>query len=153
MKKLFLLAIAAVLFYGCSKSNSGSSAKPSATQWTLYGVTYKGVTTGYNDTTTGLGILVSVDAKGNSLSVIFFSHPTANGTYVVTDESPTPANSVTIQMYVYNGSSGEIYTSTGKTGDQLDLTIVNEKVKVSFTGITLANGSTTATGTGTAIQQ
>jgi hypothetical protein len=85
--------------------------------------------------------------------VIFFSHPSANGTYVVTDESPTPANSVTIQMYVYNGSSGEIYTSTGKAGDQLNLTIVGQKVKVSFTDITLANGSTTATGSGTALQQ
>jgi hypothetical protein len=116
-------------------------------------VTYTGITTGYNDTTTGLGILVSVDAKGNSLNVIFFSHPSANGTYVITDESPTPANSVTIQMYVYNGSSGEIYTSTGKAGDQLDLTITNDKVKVSFTDITLANGSTTATGSGTALQQ
>jgi hypothetical protein len=151
MKKLFLLAIAAVLLYGCSKSNSGTSS--STSQWTLNGVTYKGITTGYNDTTTGLGILVSVDAKGNTLNVIFFSHPSANGTYVVTDESPTPANSVTIQMYVYNGSSGEIYTSTGKAGDQLDLTITNDKVKVSFTDITLANGSTTATGSGTALQQ
>ena len=151
MKKLFLLAITAILFYGCSKSNSKASS--SSSQWTLNGVTYTGITTGYNDTTTGLGILVSVDAKGNSLSVIFFSHPTANGTYVVTDESPIPANSVTIQMYVYSGGSGEIYTSTGKTGDQLDLTITDEKVKVSFTDITLANGSTTATGSGTALQQ
>ena len=150
---LFLLALTAGLFYGCSKSNSNSSATPSTTQWTLNGVTYKGVTTGYTDTTSGLGILVSVDAKGNSLSVIFFSHPSANGTYVVTDESPTPANSVTIQMYVYSGGAGEIYTSTGKTGDQLNLTITDEKVKVSFTDITLANGSTTGTGSGTALQQ
>jgi hypothetical protein len=152
MKKLFLLAITAVLFYGCSKSNSGSSATPSTTQWTLNGVTYKGVTTGYNDTSSGLGILVSVDAKGNYLSVIFFSHPSASGTYVVTDGSPIPANSVQIQMYVYTGTAGKIYTSTGKTGDQLDLTITNQKVKVAFTGITLANGSTTVTGSGTALE-
>jgi hypothetical protein len=153
MKKLFLFVITAMLFYGCSKSNSGSTATSSTSQWTLNGVTYNGVTTGYNDTSSGLGILVSVDAKGNSLSVIFFSHPSANGTYVVTDESPIPANSVTIQMYVYSGGSGEIYTSTGKAGDQLNLTITNEKVKVSFTDITLANGSTMATGSGTALQQ
>jgi hypothetical protein len=153
MKKLFLLALTAALFCGCSKSNSNSTATPSTSQWTLNGVTYNGITTGYNDTTSGLGILVSVDAKGNSLSVIFFSHPSVNGTYVVTDESPIPANSVTIQMYVYNGSSGNIYTSTGKAGDQLNLTIADEKVKVSFTDITLANGSTMATGSGTALQQ
>jgi hypothetical protein len=153
MIKLLLLAITAVLFYGCSKTNSGSTATPSTSQWTLNGVTYNGIITGYNDTSSGLGILVSADAKGNSLSVIFFSHPSVNGTYVVTDESPVPANSVTIQMYVYNGSSGEIYTSTGKAGDQLNLTIIDEKVKVSFTDITLANGSTTATGSGTALQQ
>jgi hypothetical protein len=56
-------------------------------------------------------------------------------------------------MYVYNGATGVIYTSTGKAGDQLNLTISNEKVKVSFTDITLANGSTMATGSGTALQQ
>jgi hypothetical protein len=153
MKKLFLLALTAVLFYGCSKSNSGSTTTSSTSQWTLNGVTYKGVTTGYNDTSSGLGILVSVDAKGNFLSVIFYSHPSASGTYVVTDGSPIPANSVQIQMYVYTGSAGVIYTSTGKTGDQLNLTITDEKVKVSFTDITLANGSTMATGSGTALQQ
>jgi hypothetical protein len=153
MKQLFLLALTASLFYGCSKSNSGSTAAPSATQWTLNGVTYNGVTTGYNDTSSGLGILVSVDAKGNYLSVIFYSHPSASGTYVVTDGSPFPANSVQIQMYVYTGSAGEIYTSTGKAGDQLDLTVTGGKVKVSFTGITLSYGSTTTTGSGTALQQ
>jgi hypothetical protein len=152
MKKLFLLAITVVLFYACSKSNSGSSATTSQSQWTLNGVTYKGVTTGYNDTTTGLGILVSVDAKGDYLSVIFYSHPSANGTYVVTNGSPFPANSVEVQMYVYSGTAGAIYTSTGKTGDQLDVTITNQKVKVAFTNITLANGSTTVTGSGTAAQ-
>jgi hypothetical protein len=153
MKKLFLLAMTAVLFYGCSKNNSSSTTTPSTTQWTLNGVTYKGVLTGYNDTSSGLGILVSVDAKGNSLSVIFFSHPSADGTYVVTNGSAIPANSVYIQMYLYNGSAGEIYTSTGKAGDQLNLTITNAKIKVSFTGITLANGPTMATGSGTALQQ
>ncbi len=153
MKKLFLLALIAVFFYGCSKSNSGSTTKPSTSQWTLNGVTYKGVLTGYNDTSSGLGILVSVDAKGNSLSVIFFSHPSADGTYVVTNGSAVPANSVYIQMYVYSGGTGVIYTSTGKTGDQLNLTITNEKVNVSFTDITMANGSTVATGSGTALQQ
>jgi hypothetical protein len=56
-------------------------------------------------------------------------------------------------MYVYNGSSGEIYTSTGKAGDQLNLTIVGDKIEVAFTNITLANGSTTTTGSGTALQQ
>ena len=153
MKQLFLLALTASLFYGCGKSNSGSTTKPAATQWTLNGVTYNGVTTGYNDTTTGLGVLVSVDAKGNYLSVIFFSHPSASGTYVVTDGSAIPNNSVQIQMYVYTGSAGEIYTSTGKAGDQLDLTVTNGKLKVSFTGITLSYGSGTATGSGTVLQQ
>jgi hypothetical protein len=153
MKKIILLGLIAGLLYGCGKSNSGSSAKPPTSQWSLNGVTYTGVSTGYNDTTTGLGILVTVDAKGNYLSIVFYSHPTVSGTYVVTNGSPYPANSVQIQMYTYSGGIGKIYGSTGKTGDQLDLTINNGKVKVSFTDITLANGSTTATGSGTAAQQ
>lgn len=152
MQKIFLLALTACLLFGCSKSNSGSTATTASTQWTLNGVTYKGISTGYNDTTTGLGILVSVDAKGNYLSVIFYSHPSANGTYVVTNGSPYPANSVEIQMYVYNGSTGEIYSSTGKTGDQLNLTITGGKIKVSFTDVTMSYGSTTTTGSGTALQ-
>jgi hypothetical protein len=148
---ILLLVLITSLFYGCSKSNSNSTAASSTSQWTLNGTTYKGVTTGYNDTTTGLGILVSVDAKGDYLSVIFYSHPLASGTYIVTDGSPA-SNTVQIQMYVYSGGAGQIYTSTGKTGDQLDLTVSGGKIKVSFTDITLASGATTVTGSGTALQ-
>jgi hypothetical protein len=153
MKKWTFLALAAIIFYGCSKSGAGQAAKSNGSQWTLNGVTYNGVVTGYNDTTTGLGILVSTDAGGNYLSVIFFSHPTADGQYVVTSAGTGQANGCQVQAYVYSAGAGKIYTSVGKTGDQVNVSFTGGKIALSFTNITVAYNSTDATLTGTAKQQ
>lgn len=153
MKKWALLALMAILLYACSKSNSGTAAKSNGTQWTLNGVTYYGVVTGYNDTSTGLGILTSADATGNYLGVIFFSHPAANGQYVVTDGATGQANGCEVQLGVYKSGVSEIYTSAGKTGDQVNVSITGGKITISFTNITVAYNSTTATVSGTAKQQ
>jgi hypothetical protein len=158
MKKLSLLvliAITAIIFFGCSKSKTSPATAASSTEWTLNGTTYKGLVTTYNDTTTGLGILVSVDPAGNYLSVIFYSHPAANGTYTVTNGGVTSLDNTDCQIEcgVYTGSASDIYTSTGKTGDQLNLSISGGKLKVSFTNITVAYNQTITTVSGTALQQ
>lgn len=158
MKKRSVLAWIAIplfIFYGCSKSNGGSAAiTGTATQWTLKGITYKGLETNYNDTTTGLGIFVSADAAGNFISIIFYSHPAANGDYTVTNGGiPAAGAYCQIQVYTYTGTAGTIYTSTGKSGDIVKVSISGGKITASFTDVTVAIGSVTATVSGTVVQK
>src|SRR5450755_1807528 len=137
MKSPLLLISAAVIcfaFLGCSKSNSPSNG----TQWTLNGTTYKGLVTTY-DTSSGLGILTSADATGNTITVTFYSHPMVNGSYVV--KAPGSANTTecTISVSTYISGTSTIYTSPGKAGDMLNLTISSNKLTASFTDITVGS--------------
>jgi hypothetical protein len=98
--------------------------------------------------------LVSAAVGGNLISVIFYSHPAANGTYVVTNGGiPAAGAYCQIQVYTYIGTTATLYTSTGKTGDKVNLTISAGKITVSFTNITVSVGSTSSTVSGTVIQQ
>jgi hypothetical protein len=151
MRNLSLIALivfTSAVFYGCGKSSSGSTGTTvTSSQWTLNGTTYKGIISGY-DTASSLGILNSTDASGNSITIIFYSHPETNGTYTVSDA----ANSNDCTIDVQTISPSVIYTSTGKTGDIVNLTISGGKLNAAFTGVTVANGGTTTTTTGTVIQ-
>jgi hypothetical protein len=158
MKKIIQAAaivLIALAICGCSKSSgSASSTTNGPSQWTLKGTTYTGLVTGYNDTSSGLGILVSAAAAGNTLSIIFYSHPAANGAFMVTNGGVTaPGTQCMIQVGVYNNNTYDIFTSTGKTGDQVNLTISGGKIKVSFTNITVSDNTTTSTVSGNLTQQ
>jgi len=154
MKNLFLLALIAITFitfYGCSKSSSSSGATTAtSSQWTLKGTTYNGLATSYN-TSSGLGILTSADAAGNSITVTFYSHPATNGTYTVSDAANSNDCSINVQTYANNASV--IYSSTSKAGDNVNLIISGGKLKATFTNVTVSNGTTTTTTSGTVIQQ
>jgi hypothetical protein len=158
MKKIIqhtVIGLIALAVCSCSKtSGSSNSSTTGPNQWTLKGTTYTGLSIGYNDTTSGLGVLVSAAAGGNTLTVIFYSHPATNGAFMVTNGGVTaPGTQCMIQVGVYKNNAYDIYTSTGKTGDQVNLTISGGKVKVSFTNITVSDNATTATVSGNLAQQ
>lgn len=149
---MIFFAWAVIAFCACSKSNSGSTTPSGSTTWTLNGVNYTAAVTAYNDTSTGLGILLATDVKGDFISIIFFSHPAANGQYVVTSDGTGQANGCQIQVAVYSGGVSQIYTSTGKTGDMVTVTIKNGKLTAACTGVTVAYNNTNATVSGTVVQ-
>jgi hypothetical protein len=152
---LVLIAGSSLLFAGCSKSNAASNTSTGGVnQWTLKGTTYKGLSSRYDDTSSALAILTSADAGGNLISVIFYSHPSASGTYTVTNGGISSAGAYClIQEFVYANNTSTIYSSTGKTGDMLNITITGGKLKVSFTNVTMSDNTTTTTSSGTVAQQ
>jgi hypothetical protein len=90
MKSLLVWASIALALYGCSKSSGGSTTASSPSEWSLNSTNYKGDSAVYN-ATSGLGVLTNADPAGNTITVIFYSHPSANGTYTVTDGGVTSA--------------------------------------------------------------
>jgi len=152
MKNLLVWASIALALYGCSKSSGGSTTASSPSEWSLNSTNYKGDTAVYN-ATSGLGVLTSADPAGNTITVIFYSHPSANGTYAVTDGGITSAGLYCeINVETYTPGTSIIYTSTGKSGDEVDVTVAGDKITASFKNITVAHGSTTATSSGNVVQ-
>jgi hypothetical protein len=151
MKRLLVWASIALALYGCSKSSGGATTS-SPSEWSLNSTNYKGDSAVYN-ATSGLGVLTSADAAGNTITVIFYSHPTANGTYTVTGEGGTSAGLYCeINVQTYTPGTSTIYISTGKSGDEVDVTVSGGKITASFKDITVAYGSTTATSSGNVVQ-
>jgi hypothetical protein len=149
---VFIFAITGILFLqGCSKSNKSNNNTPSSSsEWTINGTTYKGSITGYNDTSSGLGILNSADLSGNFISVIFYSHPNATGNYVVSQAAA--ANDCYIQLGVFKGTALTVYTSTSKAGDMVDVTVPSGKLNAAFTNISVSAGATVTTVSGNLLQ-
>jgi hypothetical protein len=149
MPKPFLLSIAIPLsmFVSCSKKNADSNA----TIWTFNGKTYTATTAGY-DSSNLSGILDAQDPEGNAITVVFNSHPTMNGTYILTKNalgSGFPASNCSLSVI---GNSSPIYISTGKPGDVVNVTISNGKLHATFSNITMENGADTTMVSGTIIQ-
>jgi hypothetical protein len=97
-------------------------------------------------------VLTSSDATGNNITVVFAFHPTA-GAYTVTNGSLTGAGSCLISTGVFTGTTYNLYTSTGKSGDQVNLTISGGKVTATFSNIAVADNSGAPTVTGTLVQE
>ena len=149
MKSFFLtslISISLIIFYGCSKSSSTTTT--SSSQWTLKGVKYTGLATVY-DTSSSLGTLTSADAAGHFVSVTFYTHPTSSSSFTETDGSIV--NSIDCLIDVYDGTN--IFSSTGVTGDKVNLTISGGKLTASFTNVTVLYNSTSSTVSGTVSQK
>jgi len=100
--------------------------------------------TTYNTTTcaaTG-NILLASSASG-SLTVNFYSFPTASGYLTVASGGyPNTFSQVGIAATVGNTANALHYTSTGGNGQQqVYVTLTNGKVNVSGTGIEMQNGA------------
>jgi hypothetical protein len=152
---VFIALIISLAFYGCSKSSTTSSTSitnATSSEWVLSGTTYKGAITGYNDTTsTFLAILNSTDISGNSITITFYSHPAANGTYAVSDAAGS--NDCSIAAETYKSGVSTIYDSGITAGDSVNVTISGGKLTAKFTNVTVGVGATATTVSGTVIQQ
>jgi hypothetical protein len=151
---VFLFAI--ITLQSCSNNKKKTvyapvaPAVPLSTEWSVNGITYKGTKITYNDTTSPLGSLSSMDSAGNFISVIIFSHPKASGTYAVS-MAATPVNCF-IQVGVFKGTALTMYKSTSKAGDSVKLAISPETLTATFNNITVAKGADTTTVSGTIIR-
>jgi hypothetical protein len=148
MRNLIQLSTAIALFtlMSCSKKN----ANPNLSTWTFNGNTYTSTAGGY-DSSGNIAGLGTDDAAGNTIGASFNFHPTKNGTYPISSDvlsSFTPAR-CSISLSGYNSPN---YLSTGKTGDVVNVTIVNGKLHVSFSNITIEDGKDTTTVSGTIVQ-
>jgi hypothetical protein len=141
-KKLFqltLIAIILIAFYGCRKiSTNSNNISPISSQWTFEKITYKGIGTSYDTVGTNppsSSILKSSDSATDKISVTFWVKPKAGGTFVVNSGNlPQPLpNTCTIVL----NHAGDIYFSTGKSGDKVDLAISGGTLTASFTNVTV----------------
>ena len=158
-KLWFFLFTVSLISISCKKSSTSSSAT-AMSQWTFNGTTYKVSNTSYES---GSNELFANDdggavGGGNFIRVFFWSatKPTGNVSLTVVDygtATPNPAN-CSIQVGNIYGSNPTQYLSTGKAGDKVNLTVFsNGKLSASFSNITVSDGATVKTVSGTIIEQ
>jgi hypothetical protein len=129
-----MLLLSLVVISSCTKSsNPGGS-------WTFKSTTYDATSC-----SAGSGELyvtnstASNSATFSSLSIYFYNNvtPTANGTYYV-NRHPASADQINILLSIVGGTTN--YTCTGGNGTQtVSVTVSNNKLSVSGSGITLSN--------------
>jgi hypothetical protein len=150
MKKLplpILVVLVFILSYGCSKNNNNTS--PTSSEWSYNDTTFKGYITGY-DSISLIPQITSLDSLGNKIYVMFTVRPKVNSQYaVVADvfDSLNKGNYATIS--ISRAHTNYDYSAIGKAGDMVTATIVDDKVHVTFSNISLYSftGQTTISGT------
>jgi hypothetical protein len=141
MKRLFQLTfvtIISIAFHSCSKNKiSSNNIISGSSQWTFKGITYGGLITTNDTNNIGLVIDVfkSTNGVSDSISITFWSHPTASATFTLNNGTlPKPdSNACTMLL----NHSGDLYISTGKIGDKVNLRISGDTLTASFTNITI----------------
>src|SRR4051812_18269913 len=99
MKSLFtVILVFSISIVVCSCSKSNSSSNPTSSNWTFKGINYNGLATSY-DTSSAFGILTSADGSANYVSITFYSHPHANGTYTVINGSTPTAGDCLVMVH------------------------------------------------------
>ncbi|HSZ34448.1 MAG TPA: hypothetical protein VK772_14125 [Puia sp.] len=153
MNKLFfpiLIVIIFTLTFSCSKSNN-SSGGPTSSEWIYNDTTYKGYTTAYDSA--GFPVIISEDSLGNKIYVYFTTPPNVNTQYVVVNnwlDSLNRGNYATILIDLPNKNYG--YKSTGKAGDIITTTFLDNKLHVTFSNSSINSIVGNATISGTLIQ-
>jgi len=145
VKKLSLFLFIAFAFFACGKSKTSTPSGPTSSQWTINGTTYKGLTTNYNYS---FSDLTSSDTSGNFVVIGFFSNPSANGSFTVINGSNLTSGTCRVIIQTPAG----LYSSTGKTGDMVNVTLTGGLITTSFSGNTMELNSTQTTASGTVIQ-
>jgi hypothetical protein len=151
MKKLsfpILIGLIFTLTYSCSKSNNSNNGGPTSSEWTYLDTTYKGYSTDYDSTV--FPVIISVDSLGNKIYIYFTTPPSVNSQYIVVTnwlDSLNRGNYATIS--IEPAKENYDYGSSGKAGDVINATIINNKLHVTFSNISIygSAGSTTISGT------
>ena len=151
--------MACLISPSCKKS-SDSKSTGATSQWTFNGVTYKVTNASYESTTNEL--LANDDpgavGSGNFVRVFFWSaaKPTGSVALTVVDYATSTPDPSTCSIQVGNvyGTNPAQYLSTGKAGDKVTLTVSSTgKLTASFSGITVSDGTTLKTVSGTLIEE
>lgn len=161
MKKIFqitLVLITSIAFYSCSKNTSTKNTTSDSSQWTFKGVTYTGLATSYDTTDVDVNpvsdVLKSTNEVSDSISIIFWTHPTVSATFTVNSGNLPRPDPTTCTIWLYH--AGDMYASTGKAGDSVDLKISGDTLTATFKNVTLIIGDTsfvTQTVSGTLIKK
>ncbi len=130
------VVIIVTLTFSCSKSNNNNGG-PTSSEWTYSDTTFKGYITGY-DSISLIPQVTSLDSLGNKIHVLFTIRPKVNSQYVVVADvfdSLNRGNYATI--WIYPAKENNEYMSTGKAGDIVTATIIDDKVHVTFSNISI----------------
>jgi len=156
---LFFLLTASLISLNCKK-NSNSTPAVAKSQWTFNGITYKVTNASYESTTNELFANDDPGAVGggNFVRVFFWSaaEPTGSVTLTVVDYTTSIPDPSTCSIQVGNvyGTNPTQYLSTGKAGDKVTLTVSSTgKLTTSFSGITVTDGTTIKTVSGTLVEE
>ncbi len=155
MKKrlLFSLLFVTLAFLNCKKSG-GSTPTTASSQWAFNGATFKDANTIYSSNSNEL---FASDNNGNFVRVFFstVTKPISSGNLTVLDYAATFTNNSQCSMQVGNVNGPQPQPlSTGKSGDAVILTVSSSgKLTASFTNISVQDGSTTKTVSGTLVEQ
>jgi hypothetical protein len=119
---LIFLVIISVAFYSCKKATSNTPATQS--HWTYSGHTFVADSAAISGR-----ILYTVDALGNSVNITFMAAPTSNGTYAVTQSSPT-ASQCNLQIYD-QGALNWYYSISGN----VNVALASNHLTATFTNL------------------
>jgi len=154
-KLWFFLLIACLTSFSCKKS-SDSKSTGAKSQWTFEGITYKVTNASYESNSNELFASDDPGAVGggNFVRVFFWSvtKPTGSVTLTVVDYATSTPDPSTCSIQVGNmyGTNPTQYLSTGKAGDKVTGT---GKLTTSFSNITVSDGTTIKTVSGTLIEE
>ncbi len=159
LKKIFVssFALIALLSLNSCKKDSSSSSSSKST-WTLGSssrtadITTTGTATLISDPNDGENYFISASASSGDdiASITFKDKPTVSKTYtVISSASALGTNANACIVGAVSGFS-EFYTSTGKVGDVVTVTVSGGKITASFSNITVeefsSSGQKTITG-------
>jgi hypothetical protein len=122
---LISLFIISVAFYSCKKDiSTTASFTPTESHWTYSGHTFVADSAAISG-----AILYTIDAVGNSVNITFPAAPTSNGTYAMTQASPTASQ---CNMQIYNQSALHWYY--GISGN-VNVTFASNHITATFTNL------------------
>ncbi len=162
MKAFSLLTFALIIslaFYSCKKSSAGST-NPTASRWTLNGISYKGDSS-YYATIDSVGIdsagyfaggteLISMDAGAiDEIYLDFGNTPTADTTYTVIRPEEITSTSQVVLLVVKTAGSGFISTGAGHV--QVKVSVSGNMVTATFANVPVENNGTPEMVSGTIV--
>jgi hypothetical protein len=161
MKAFSLLTLALIIslaFYSCKKSSAGST-KPTASTWTLNGISYTGDSSYYaivDSAETNSAFFVgatdvgSVDAGAiDEIDLYFGNTPTADTSYTVVRPEEITINS----QWVFLGvkTAGGYFGATGGGHVQVKVSVSGNMITATFANVPVMYGATTEMVSGTIV--
>lgn len=148
---LVLTATFLMIIYSCKKSTP-SAPDAIVNQFTFKGTTYKGTGAEFiYDGTFSTYKLAIIDSVYNYIYLAFKTIPTVNKVYTLS-QYLSPLDPSACFIKVIPAAPSLNYNSTGLAGNTVNVTISGGKVVASFSNVSVSDGTTTTTVSGTLTQ-